>query len=132
MHLVTTGSTYLAKHALLSDLFTEVLPSADAVLPRALQLAEEIAKNTSVVSFALMRDLMYRGPDSAEAAHLLDSKVIFDLFRGGDNKEGVAAFLEKRNVDFKGTMGKDAPEAWPWWEFVDTRNRAKAAKDSKL
>lgn len=82
-----------------------------------------------------MRDLMYRGPDSAEGAHLLDSRVIHDLFSTGDNKEGVASFLEKRSAVFKGTMGRDAPGAWPWWERVDTRGEPKAVasvKESKL
>lgn len=132
MHLVTTGATYPAKHPLLNTLFSEVLDSADAVLPRALQIAEEVVQNTSMVSFALMRDMMYRGPSSAEGAHLLDSRLIHDLFTTTDNSEGVKAFLEKRPVKFLGTMSKDAPEAYPWWEAVDTRRRGTAAKDSKL
>jgi len=74
-----------------------------------------------------MRELMYRGPSSPEAAHLLDSRVIYDLFMGSDNKEGVASFMEKRPAAFSGTMAKDAPAAWPWWDYVDTVPRIKAA-----
>jgi enoyl-CoA hydratase/carnithine racemase len=81
MHLTTTGSVYPASHPLLANLFSEVLPTPEATVARALELADEVAKNTSTISTKLMRDLMYRGPDSAEGAHLLDSRVIFGTVR---------------------------------------------------
>ena len=71
---------------------------------------------------------MWRGPSSAEATHLLDSRIIYDMFSRSDNKEGVKAFMEKRAVQFTGTMDRDAPSAWPWWDNVDTASRVKAAK----
>lgn len=132
MHLVTTGATYPATHPLLNTLFSETLSTAEAVLPRALEIATEIVNNTSVVSFALMRDLMYRGPNSAEATHLLDSRLIHETFDTRDHDEGVKAFLEKRAVNFAGTMEKDAPSAYPWWDNVETEPRPKVVKSSKL
>lgn len=125
LHLVTTGGVYEAKHPLLDGLFTELLPSPDQVLPRALELADEIATNTSVVSTNLMRELMYRNPGTAEGTHLLDSSVIYSLFGGKDNTEGVKSFMEKRAAHFTGTMQKDAPEVYPWWESVATSSRPK-------
>lgn len=80
MHLVTTGSTYKADDPILGGLFSETLDSPEKVLPRGLQVAEDIAKNTSVVSTELMKQMMWRGADSPEAAHLLDSRIIFSLF----------------------------------------------------
>jgi enoyl-CoA hydratase/carnithine racemase len=74
MHLTTTGSVYPADHALFGHLFSETLPTPEATVARALELADEVAKNTSTISTKLMRDLMYRGPPSAEEAHLLDSR----------------------------------------------------------
>lgn len=62
---------------------------------------------------------MYRGADSAEGAHLLDSRIIHGLFGSKDNLEGVMSFLEKRQVNFTGTFPKDAPNGYPWWEQVD-------------
>lgn len=66
---------------------------------------------------------MYRNPNTPEGAHLLDSKLVYELFSSKDNKEGVAAFLEKRQVNFQGTMQTDAPQAWPWWNAESTANR---------
>ena len=80
MHLVTTGATYPANHKLYDGLFSETLDAPEKVLPRALEIAEEISKNTSVVSTQLMKEMMWRAPDSPEGAHLLDSKIIYHLF----------------------------------------------------
>ena len=88
MHLTTTGSVYSAGHPLFANLFSEVLPSPEATVARALELADEVAKNTSIVSTKLMRDMMCRGPSSPEGAHLLDSKIIFGLYGSKDNDEG--------------------------------------------
>ena len=125
LHLTTTGSVYQANDKLFDGLFTELLSSPEAVLPRAIELATEVAANTSVISTNLMRELMYRNPGSAEGTHLLDSAVIYGLFGGKDNNEGVKSFMEKRPAQFAGTMQHDAPEAYPWWEPVETGSRPK-------
>lgn len=70
-----------------------------------------------------MREMMYRDAGSPEGQHLLDSRIIYEMFSSTDNKEGVKAFLDKRPVKFEGTMQHDAPGAYPWWESVDTNNR---------
>lgn len=134
MHLVSTGATYLASHKLYDGLFSEVLDRPEQVLPRALEIASEITDNCSGVSWALMRDMMWRGKDSAEEAHLLDSRIIYSMFSSKDNKEGVKAFLEKRKVNFTGSMDRDAPPAYPWWTPVDVlaKTKAKSQKTSKL
>lgn len=88
MHLTTTGSIYPSTSPLLSSLFSEILPH-EQVLPRALELANDIAQNTSAVSTAVMRDLMWKGPGTAEETHLLDSKVLLELFKAGDKNEGI-------------------------------------------
>lgn len=45
LHLVSTGATYQANDKLLDGLFSEVLDSPEEVLPKAIELAEEMAKN---------------------------------------------------------------------------------------
>jgi enoyl-CoA hydratase/carnithine racemase len=132
LNLVTTGSVYRADHPLLQNLFSETLPSPEATVARALELADDIARTTSTVSTKLMRDLMYRGPDSAEATHLLDSRVIHSLFGSRDSNEGIQSFFEKRSPRFQGTMQDNAPEAYPWWDAMDVKiNAQTAGKGSK-
>lgn len=121
MHLVSTGAVYPATSKLFDGLFCEVLDRTEDVLPRALEFASDISKNVSTVSWTLMRDLIWRGKDSAEETHLLDSQVLWALFGGKDNAEGVKSFLEKRQAKYEGTMERDAPYAWPWWNAVDVR-----------
>ena len=79
LQLVTTGAVYKATDPLLEGLFSEVLES-EKVLPRALELAEEIVENTSAVSGKVMRDMIWRGPGSAEEMHLLDSRILYVMF----------------------------------------------------
>lgn len=61
------------------------------MLPRALEIATDIAKNTSPVSTKVMRDLMWRGPETVEETHLLDSRVLLELFASEDKREGIAS-----------------------------------------
>ena len=121
MHLVTTGAVYPSTSPLFGDLFSEIVES-ERVLPRALELADEIAQNTSTVSTQLMKDLMYRGPASPEETHLLDSKIIFALFDSKDRYEGVNSFLEKRPARMTGVVPDDAPTEWPWWTPVEIKS----------
>jgi enoyl-CoA hydratase/carnithine racemase len=125
MHLITTGATYSPAHKLMDGVFSEVLDTPEQVLPRALEIAEDLVQNCSTVSWALMRDLMWRGPSTAEETHLLDSQVIFSLFQTPDNTEGVKSFVEKRPPKFVGQVERDAPSMWPWWTPVNTVYRGK-------
>ncbi|KIV87027.1 hypothetical protein PV11_02599 [Exophiala sideris] len=119
LHLTTTGGVYPAEHPLFGTLFSETCPTPEATLTRAFEIADEVAKNTSTVSTKMMRELMYRGPDSAEGAHLLDSKIIHGMFGSKDNVEGVESFLQKSQVNFSGQVPQDAPDGYPWWQQVD-------------
>lgn len=116
LHLVTTGETYAASDPLLNQLFSEVLPSPEKTVERALQIAADIAKHTSTVSTTVMRDIMYRGPSSAEEAHVLDSKVFLGMLTSKDSQEGIKSFVQRRKPEFKGNMARDAPRGWPWWD----------------
>lgn len=128
LHLVTTGSVYPATDPLLDGLFGAVVPRGEDVLPRALELAGEVARNCSGVSATVMRDMIYRGPGSPEEAHLLESKILYDLFTGRDFAEGVGSFLEKRAPRWEGRLPGDGPSAWPWWEDALEKQRGGKAR----
>jgi len=132
IHLTTTGEVLPAEHPLFGTLFSELLPSPEATLKRALELADVISKQTSLISSKIMRDLMYRGPATAEETHLLDSRVIHGIFGSKDNTEGVKSFFEKRPPNFQGQFPQDAPSAYPWFPTIDTQQPAKGGHTSKL
>lgn len=119
LHLATTGAVYDADHKIFGPLFTEICQTPEATLMRALELADELSKNTSVISTKIMRELMYRCPPTVEGAHLLDSQMIYGLYGRKDNLTGVEAFLQKKTPDFKGQMPQDAPDGYPWWKQID-------------
>lgn len=79
MSLISTGSVYPGNSTCFGDLFTEVLPDVTQVLPRALELAQEIAENVSPLASSMSRALMWEGPNSPEAAHLLESRVFHHM-----------------------------------------------------
>lgn len=81
-YLLTTGKTYKADSKVLDGIFAEVLPEPEDVLPRALELASEITKEVSLMAAYLNRQLIWRGAETAEGAHLVDSPVLFDMFGG--------------------------------------------------
>ena len=111
--------TYMAdilepKEALEAGLLRAVLPPED-LLPHALKLARRIATQRSAVGVALTRQMMYRNSAQAHplAAHQVDSLAMF-YTSVGDGKEGVQAFLEKREARF-GSKASEMPSFYPWW-----------------
>ena len=65
---------------------------------------------------ALIRQMMYRNAaaDHPMQAHKVESLGIFYTSMS-DGKEGVKAFLEKRNPNYQ-TLASDMPNFYPWWD----------------
>ncbi len=116
MEWVATGRIFPAEEALAGRLVSRVLPPEE-LLPAATALAREIADNTSAVSVALARQMLWRmlGADHPMEAHRIDSKAIFSMGRSPDAYEGVSSFLEKRPPRFAMTVSRDMPAFYPWW-----------------
>jgi len=113
---VYTGRVFPAEEALRGGLVSRVL-APERLLPVARELALEIARNTSAISVALSRQLMWRllGADHPMEAHRLDSKCMDWTGRSADGYEGVSAFLEKRPARFTLRPSVDLPPFYPWW-----------------
>ena len=112
-----SGKVFDAKEAHEGGFFLEVLPP-DQLLPRARAIAREIVENTSPVSVALIRQMMWRGlgMDHPMEAHKVDSRGIYARGASADVKEGVVAFLEKRPAKFPQKVSADMPPYFPWWQ----------------
>ncbi len=111
-----TGRVFSAEEARAGGLVSRVL-APEALLPAARELAREIADNTSAVSVALIRQMLWRmlGADHPREAHRLDSLGMWHTGRSADAHEGVTSFLEKRPPRFAGRPSKDMPPFYPWW-----------------
>lgn len=92
----------------------------DDLMGEARAIAREIADNTSAVSVAMTRAMMWRlmNTDHPMEAHKIDSRSIYRLSRGADAKEGIASFLEKRAPNYPGKVSEDMPDFYPWWDEV--------------
>lgn len=100
-----------ASEALERGLVRELVPAED-VLPRALEVAREMITGTAPVSVALTRALMWRmlGAPGPEEAHAAESIGIFTRGASADVREGVEAFLAKREPDFPDRVADGLPD----------------------
>lgn len=111
-----TGRIFDAQEALRGGLVRSVHPQGE-LIDTARGLAREIADNTSAVSIAMTRAMLWRVPPGAHPmeAHKVDSRAIYRLSKAADAKEGVQSFLEKRSPDFPLRVSRDMPDFYPWW-----------------
>ncbi|TMH38080.1 MAG: hypothetical protein E6H59_11575 [Betaproteobacteria bacterium] len=100
MDLVLTGRMMDAAEAERSGLVSRVV-SADKLLEEALAAAAQIAE-FSLPSVMMAKEAVNRAYESPLAEGMLFERRVFHaLFATEDQKEGMAAFVEKRKPKFK-------------------------------
>lgn len=100
MDLILTGRMMDADEAERSGLVARVIP-ADELLDEAMKTAEEVA-NYSSPSVMIAKEQVNRGFETTLNEGLrFERRTFYSLFATEDQKEGMAAFTEKRKPDFK-------------------------------
>jgi enoyl-CoA hydratase/carnithine racemase len=114
MEWVASGRVFTAEEAQQGGLVRSVHPQAD-VVGAAQELAHEISDNTSPVSVAISRRLLWRmlGASHPMEAHRADSRALFSRGQSDDAREGVTSFLEKRPAEFTDRVSDGLPELFP-------------------
>jgi len=104
-----------AQAALDGGLLKAVLPP-EQLLDEAYALARRITQNRSPVAVALTRQMMMRNSAQPHPfnAHEIDSLAVFYTSRK-DGREGVQAFLDKREADFTAQVPDDLPPFYEDW-----------------
>ena len=101
--------------------FVRTVYPADELMPAARELAKEFCNETSAVSVAMARQMMWKMlcADHPMEAHQIDSRGVYFTGKSEDAQEGVKSFLEKRPANYPGKVSSDMPEFFPWWEPRD-------------
>ena len=112
-----SGRVFPAEEALSGGLVRSIHKPED-LLADAKHIARELVENTSAVSTALIRQMMWKmlGADHPMEAHKIDSQGMYFTGKSADAKEGIESFLEKRPAKFPLEVSKDMPPFFPWWE----------------
>ena len=99
--LIYTGKAIRANEALQIGLVNEVVPQAE-LMNLAFELANQIAANAPLAVKAAKMAINEEWDMDADSAIMNESAIFGRCFSTEDQKEGMAAFLEKRKPTYKG------------------------------
>jgi len=105
------GRTISGNETVEIGIASRALPASD-VLPTAIEMARDIAINTSPLAVAIAKRLLWENPSltRAEAIHR-EAELIYQLMGLPDAMEGPLAWLERRQPQWKSSVNND----WPNW-----------------
>jgi enoyl-CoA hydratase/carnithine racemase len=108
-----SGRVFAADEALAGGLVRSI-HEPDELLPAARAIAAEIVENTSPVSVALTRRMLWSmlTADHPMEAHRVDSRAILERGRSADAREGVESFLAKRPAVFTDRVSEGLPDVF--------------------
>jgi enoyl-CoA hydratase/carnithine racemase len=107
LDILLSGRTFLADEAAELGLVKEVVP-AEQLMGRAMAYAEDIAKNCSPASMAIIKRQAYGDAMREVADSNARSEALLQLsLKRPDVIEGITSFLEKRPPSFPGLRASD-------------------------
>lgn len=110
--LLLSGRTIRGQEAAELGLASEVLP-AEAVVPRAMEWARDVAANAAPASVAIAKRLLWEGVTETPRETMAKEKPLLAwVGKQADAAEGVRSFLERRPPEWKLRASTDLPE-WP-------------------
>jgi enoyl-CoA hydratase/carnithine racemase len=108
--ILLTGRTFDGTEAVELGIASGVFAN-DEVLPRALEVAHDIAVNTAPVSVALSKRLLWESfAMTSEQMNQAESDLHVHLMGKTDAREGVNSYLERREPQWSLSVNKDYPE----------------------
>jgi len=101
MEMVLTGRMISAQQALQAGLVNRIV-SVDVYLEEAFALAQDVASKAPVALRLAKESVLKSFSSSLEGGLEFERKNFYMLFATDDQKEGMAAFVEKRKPEWKG------------------------------
>ena len=110
--LLLSGRTFSGIEAAAMGLASRALP-ADEVLPAALDYAQEMARECSPTSCAIVKELLWSALDLDQAETRRIELAIFGwIGKRDDAREGVASWADRRAPNWSG-LPSERPRWWP-------------------
>lgn len=101
MEMVLTGNFISAEQAMQAGLINRVVP-VEVYLQEAVKLAKDIAERSPIAVQMAKESVLKSFESNLTEGLYFERKNFYMLFATEDQKEGMAAFVEKRKPDFKG------------------------------
>jgi enoyl-CoA hydratase/carnithine racemase len=110
-----SGRVFQAEEALAKGL-VQSLHEPEALVDAAIAHVRQMTDHSAPVSVALARQMVWQGLGAAHPmeVHRIDSRALQERGKSADAREGIEAFLEKREAKFPMRVSEDMPDFFPW------------------